>query len=64
MTSGIFDESADSPVKKILKFQGLGIWSGDLAEMRRDSPPSLTRSGNGDFPQPTGEDQSAEKPPA
>jgi RNA polymerase sigma factor (sigma-70 family) len=48
MTSGIIDESAIAEAlrlshpgeraKQILNLQGLGLWRGDLAEMRRDSP--------------------------
>ncbi len=48
MTSDIIDESAiaealrlgqvGARAKQILSFQGLGLWHGDLAEMRRDSP--------------------------
>ncbi len=48
MTSDIIDESAIADAlrlgqdgeraKQILSFQGLGLWHGDLAEMRRDSP--------------------------
>jgi RNA polymerase sigma factor (sigma-70 family) len=49
MTAGIIDESAIAEAlrlgntgeraKQILNFQGLGLWHGDLSEMRRDSPP-------------------------
>jgi hypothetical protein len=63
MTSGIIDESADSPVKKLLKFQGTGIWKGDLADMRRDSLPSVTACGNGDSGRPSDKDHATEKPP-
>jgi RNA polymerase sigma factor (sigma-70 family) len=48
MTAGIIDESAITEAlrlgqageraKQILSFQGLGLWHGDLAEMREDSP--------------------------
>jgi len=61
MTS-IIDESADSPIKKLLKFQGLGIWSGDLAEMRRDSTLDVATTECGDSCQPSVEDRSSEKP--
>jgi hypothetical protein len=61
MTSGIIDESADGPIKKLLKFQGWGIWSGDLAEMRRDSPPDLEPTENDDSCRPSAEDHSSEK---
>src|SRR3954454_8936184 len=50
MTSGIIDESAivealrlrepGEAIKRLLRFQGLGIWHGDLSEMRGD----VTRS--------------------
>jgi RNA polymerase sigma factor (sigma-70 family) len=50
MTSGIIDESAIADAlrlsnageraKQILNLQGLGLWHGDLSEMRRDSPRS------------------------
>ncbi len=61
MTAGIIDESAIAEAlrlsnagdraKQILNFQGLGLWHGDLSEMRRDSPP---RSAALDIP-PTGD---------
>ena len=48
MTAGIIDESAiaealrlshpGEPARQILSLQGLGLWHGDLAEMRQDSP--------------------------
>jgi len=48
MTSGIIDESAIAEalrlaepgegIKRLLSLQGLGLWHGDLAEMRGDSP--------------------------
>ena len=48
MTSPTIDESAivealrfsqpDERIKKLLALQGRGLWHGDLAEMRRDSP--------------------------
>jgi RNA polymerase sigma factor (sigma-70 family) len=48
MTAGIIDESAIAEAlrlshpgeraRQILSLQGLGLWHGDLAEMRRDSP--------------------------
>jgi RNA polymerase sigma factor (sigma-70 family) len=50
MTSGIFDESAIAEalrlgepgegIKRLLRFQGLGVWHGDLSEMRGDVPRS------------------------
>ena len=50
MTAGIIDESAIAEAlrlshpgeraRQILSLQGLGLWHGDLAEMRRDSPRS------------------------
>src|SRR5437868_3613802 len=50
MTSGIIDESAiaealrlgepGEAIKRLLRFQGLGIWHGDLSEMRGDVPRS------------------------
>jgi RNA polymerase sigma factor (sigma-70 family) len=50
MTSGIIDESAiaealrlDEPgegIKRLLRLQGLGLWHGDLSEMRGDVPRS------------------------
>jgi len=48
MTSPTIDENAiveafrldapGPPAKKILNLQGLGLWNGDLADMRGDSP--------------------------
>jgi len=48
MTSGIIDESAiaealrlgepGEAIKRLLRLQGLGIWHGDLSEMRGDVP--------------------------
>jgi RNA polymerase sigma factor (sigma-70 family) len=48
MTSGIFDENAiaealrlgepGEAIKRLLRFQGLGVWHGDLSEMRGDVP--------------------------
>jgi len=48
MTSGIIDESAiaealrlaepSEAMKRLLKLQGLGLWHGDLSEMRGDVP--------------------------
>jgi RNA polymerase sigma-B factor len=47
MTSGIIDESAIAEalrlgdaqgIERLLRLQGLGLWHGDLADMRRDSP--------------------------
>jgi RNA polymerase sigma factor (sigma-70 family) len=48
MTSGIIDESAiaealrlgepGEAIKRLLRFQGLGVWHGDLSEMRGDVP--------------------------
>jgi len=48
MTSGIIDEGAiaealrlgepGEAIKRLLRFQGLGIWHGDLSEMRGDVP--------------------------
>jgi RNA polymerase sigma factor (sigma-70 family) len=50
MTSGIIDESAiaealrlkepGEAIKRLLRFQGLGLWHGDLSEMRGDVPRS------------------------
>jgi RNA polymerase sigma factor (sigma-70 family) len=46
MTSGIIDESAIAEalrlgepqgIERLLRLQGLGLWHGDLADMRRDS---------------------------
>jgi hypothetical protein len=63
MTSGVIDEGTDSPIKKLLKFQGSGIWSGDLAEMRRDSQPSVTHCENDDSGRPAPDDSPAKKQP-
>jgi DNA-directed RNA polymerase specialized sigma24 family protein len=48
MTSGIIDESAIAEalrltepgegIKRLLRLQGLGLWHGDLSEMRGDVP--------------------------
>jgi DNA-directed RNA polymerase specialized sigma24 family protein len=48
MTSGIIDESAiaealrlgepGEAIKRLLRLQGLGVWHGDLSEMRGDVP--------------------------
>jgi len=48
MTSGIIDESAivealrlgepGEAIKRLLRLQGLGLWHGDLSEMRGDVP--------------------------
>ncbi len=50
MTSGIIDESAIAEalrlaepgegIKRLLRLQGLGLWHGDLSEMRGDVPRS------------------------
>jgi len=60
MTSGIIDESAIAEalrlgepceaIKRLLRFQGLGVWHGDLSEMRRDVP--RRRSTEADPPSP------------
>jgi len=54
MTSGIIDESAiaealrlgepGEAIKRLLRFQGLGIWHGDLSEMLGDVPRSPATS--------------------
>jgi RNA polymerase sigma factor (sigma-70 family) len=52
MTAGIIDETAiaealrlgepSEGIKRLLKLQGLGLWHGDLSEMRGDVPRSST----------------------
>ena len=61
MTSGIIDESAiaealslgepGEAIKRLLRFQGLGLWHGDLSEMRGDVP----RSSSAEPPPPSAE---------
>jgi hypothetical protein len=51
MTAGIFDETAiaealrlaepSDAMKRLLNLQGLGLWHGDLSEMRGDVPWSV-----------------------
>jgi RNA polymerase sigma factor (sigma-70 family) len=40
----------DERVKKILSLQGRGVWRGDLADMRRDSPRRAAADSNGPSP--------------